>query len=303
MTKDKRKGFLAGYKKAGPTLRFTIKAAILSLVLALAFFLYQAWFGASKELQTEAKQDREAKHREADKDREAKQEELKDALRSLDRAIRIENSSYEEVKQVTREIVPRIEEDRVFLKSFLNREVHETAKYYPSGYKREGPILGPTDISKKLKIVFKFINDNFSKKITGKQFKEMNKLLEEVIEANPLFPYAWFYRGMLFSFIEADKELENDSFRIGQMCFKEAHERFGLLLNKYPEEPFLVLYKGMTLTHLSKGGESILYLRKALQIDPEIFKKHKLLGIISFWEHIEQNLVDEWELAFNKYWE
>ncbi len=65
MSNDKRKGFIAGYRKAGPTLRFTIKVSILALVLALAFFLIQAWFGASKELQMEAKQDRAAKHKEA----------------------------------------------------------------------------------------------------------------------------------------------------------------------------------------------------------------------------------------------
>jgi len=106
---------------------------------------------------------------------------------------------------------------------------------------------------------------------------------------------------MLFSFLKADKDLEDNFFRIGQKFFIEADKQFNLLLNEYPEDPFLLLYKGMTLTHLSKGEESITYLRKALQIDPEIFTKHKLLGVISIWKHIDPNFVDEWEVAFNKY--
>lgn len=292
MKQDKRKGFWAGYKRLGPTQRFLVNLSIIAVIISVLLFAIQWEYGASKNLQREAQKDREAKHKE-----------LKVHLESLDRKIQIQESSYGEMREVVKEIIPKFESSETLQKLFLSREVQETSKYYPSGYKLEGSILGPTDISRKLKIVFRFMNDNFSEEITGKQFKEINKVLEEVTQVNPLLPYVWFYRGMLFSFVKADKELGDNFFRIGQKYFIEADKRFDLLLNKYPEDPFLLLYKGMTLTHLSNGKESIIYLRKALQIDPGIFKKHRLLGIISIWKHIDQSFVDEWEAAFVKYWE
>ena len=163
-------------------------------------------------------------------------------------------------------ISSKIEDTRLVQKSIINREIQEASKYYPSGYKLEGFITGPTEISKKLKAVFTFMKENFTKEITGKQFKEINRLLEGIIQTNQLLPYTWFYRGMLFSFIRADEELGNDFYRIGQICFLEADKRFDLLIDRYPENPFLLLYKGMTLTHLSRGEESVTYLRKALQM-------------------------------------
>ncbi len=47
MNKDKRKGIYAGYKKSGPTLRFTIKITIIGIILTILFFI----FGPSKENQ------------------------------------------------------------------------------------------------------------------------------------------------------------------------------------------------------------------------------------------------------------
>lgn len=49
MNKDKRKGIYAGYKKLGPTHRFTIKIALLGILLAIAFFI----FGPSRNNQEE----------------------------------------------------------------------------------------------------------------------------------------------------------------------------------------------------------------------------------------------------------
>ncbi len=291
MEKDKRKGLWAGYKKAGPTLRFTIKAAIFAIILAMVFFFLQVYFGASKRLQRDAQEDRNAKH-----DKEM------NYLTSIDKGIKIQESQHKEMLETIMEIAKNIDKEGVLKESFLSREIKETVKYYPSGYKHEDIFLGPTDISKKLKIVFTFLHSNFSKRISGKQFKEINGVLDSVIQEEQLLPYTWFYKGMLFSYIK-DKELEDGFHKVGIKCFKEADKRFTLLLNKYPKNPFLLLYKGMTLTHLSKGKESIIYLQKSLQIDAEIFKKHKLLGVISFWKHIDQNFADEWEVAFNKYWE
>jgi hypothetical protein len=61
---DKRKGFFAGYRKAGPTLRFTIGAGVLAIVLTVAFFAIQMYFGPTKAMQDEAKEDRKVKHEE-----------------------------------------------------------------------------------------------------------------------------------------------------------------------------------------------------------------------------------------------
>jgi hypothetical protein len=41
MKHDKRKGFLAGYRKAGPTLKFVIWLAIIAVILAICFFVVQ----------------------------------------------------------------------------------------------------------------------------------------------------------------------------------------------------------------------------------------------------------------------
>ncbi len=59
MSRDRRKGLVTGYKKAGPTLRFTIKASIAALILAFVLFAVQMWLGASKELQKSAEEDRD----------------------------------------------------------------------------------------------------------------------------------------------------------------------------------------------------------------------------------------------------
>ena len=73
------------------------------------------------------------------------------------------------------------------------------------------------------------------------------------------------------------------------------------MITKYPENPFTLLYYGMNLTFLLKGKESVSSLKEALKIDPNIFKKHQLLGIISYWKHIDQDFAQEWESAFKLY--
>ena len=46
--RDKRKGLLAGYKKSGPTLRFTIQVAVASIFFTVIFFLIQIWSAPTK---------------------------------------------------------------------------------------------------------------------------------------------------------------------------------------------------------------------------------------------------------------
>ena len=68
MKKDNRKGFWPGYKKAGPTLKFTMNFAvfafIVSIILATIYFLWQNCYGASRKLQEKAQIDRDVKHKE-----------------------------------------------------------------------------------------------------------------------------------------------------------------------------------------------------------------------------------------------
>jgi len=64
MKGDRRKGLFSGYKKAGPTLRFTIIVAALSLILSGIYFLVQLSTGATKEGQSQAQIDRDKKHKE-----------------------------------------------------------------------------------------------------------------------------------------------------------------------------------------------------------------------------------------------
>lgn len=64
MSRNKRKGLRAGYRKAGPTLRFTIKFSIVALILGVFYFLYDWQFAATKEGQKEARIQREEIHRE-----------------------------------------------------------------------------------------------------------------------------------------------------------------------------------------------------------------------------------------------
>ena len=64
MKKDKRKGLWAGYKKAGPTLRFIIILTLIAVVSPLIYCVVQMKSGASKKLQEEARIDRQNKHKE-----------------------------------------------------------------------------------------------------------------------------------------------------------------------------------------------------------------------------------------------
>ena len=77
MKGDKRKGLLSGYKKAGPTLRFTIIVAALSLIFGGIYFLVQLWTGATKDAQDQAQVDRDIKH----KEQLAGMEDVKDIIR------------------------------------------------------------------------------------------------------------------------------------------------------------------------------------------------------------------------------
>ena len=74
-------------------------------------------------------------------------------------------------------IVKKLESAEAFI---LKREIERISNYFPSGYKKEAHIVGPTALSKKLKTLFLFINRNFSKQITGRQFKEIDALLSEI---------------------------------------------------------------------------------------------------------------------------
>lgn len=49
MSRDKRKGFWAGYKRAGPTQRLVINIAIISLILVVGFFVIQQLSSPSKQ--------------------------------------------------------------------------------------------------------------------------------------------------------------------------------------------------------------------------------------------------------------
>jgi len=64
MSKNKRKGFLAGYKKSGPVARFTIRLTVIGLILGSLYFIITLLFGASRSSQEIAMLDREKKHQE-----------------------------------------------------------------------------------------------------------------------------------------------------------------------------------------------------------------------------------------------
>jgi tetratricopeptide (TPR) repeat protein len=195
-------------------------------------------------------------------------------------------------------IVKKLESAEAFI---LKREIERVSSYFPSGYRKETHTVGPTTLSKKLKEIFLFINKNFSKQITGRQFKEIESSLSEIISGEPFLSYAWFYRGLIFSFAQYSNS-QGDKFKnIANTNFQQAENIFNIVLEKDPENPYLLLYKGMNLTHLNKGAESVYYLNEALRVEPEIFKKHRLLGIICYWKHIEPKYAKVWELAFKKY--
>lgn len=63
MSRDKRKGFIAGYKKAGPTTRISIIIACIAILLGALYFCVQLWMGATKGDLREAQGDREEKYR------------------------------------------------------------------------------------------------------------------------------------------------------------------------------------------------------------------------------------------------
>jgi len=197
-------------------------------------------------------------------------------------------------------LAQELKETKTFL---LNKELERISKYFPSGYKKETYTLGPSEFSEKLKRVFVFSNRNFGKQITGKQLKEIDSILTEILETEPLFGYGWFYRGLNFTFLRNNKPYGEKFKNIAHTQFNRADNLFSLLLDKYPENPYLLLYKGMNLTHLNRGRESVLYLNEALRIEPIIFSKHRLLGIICYWKHIKPEYSEVWESAFKKYWE
>lgn len=64
MKSDKRTGFVAGYKKAGPTLKFTIWVAAVGLILSFIYFVIQFRTGATEEQLEQAHVDRYTKHTE-----------------------------------------------------------------------------------------------------------------------------------------------------------------------------------------------------------------------------------------------
>jgi len=224
--------------------------------------------------------------------------------------IQIQDSNGVEFKK----IISGIEEDNKKLESLvqrltttekflLKREFYRVSNYFPSGYKKETYTIGPTKQSERLKKVFIFINRNFTSQITGKQFKEIDSLLIDIISDEPLLSYAWFYRGLCYSFLRVNRLYSEKIAKIAESNFEKADNIFDLLIEENPEDPYLLLYKGMNLTHLNKGKESVIYLNEALRIEPDIFRKHRFLGIICYWKHIDPEYAKEWESAFKKYWE
>ena len=88
---------------------------------------------------------------------------------------------------------------------------------------------------------------------------------------------------------------------IAKSHFERADKLFDIFLIREPNNPYLLLYKGMNLTHLSKARESVLYLNESLRIKPDIFDRHELLGIICYWKHIDSGYAKVWKSAFDKY--
>ncbi len=180
-----------------------------------------------------------------------------------------------------------------------NRE--EYFKYLPNGLKRNNDGIEITNTSIELKRFFNFTKSNFTKTITGKQFKEMNSLLKQILSEEPDFAYAWFYRGLIFSFASINPEFKDKFSSIAESSFKKADDLFNVLLEKHPNDPFLLLYKGMNLTLLNRAEESVSYLKKALSLEPDIFQKKHVLGIIACWNHIAPNYLQEWQTAMEDY--
>lgn len=177
----------------------------------------------------------------------------------------------------------------------------EYFKYLPNGLKWDKDGMKMTNTSTELKKFFHFTKSNFTKTITGKQFKEMNSLLKQILSEEPDFAYAWFYRGLLFSFTSINPEFKDKFSSIAETSFKKADDLFNALLEKHPNDPFLLLYKGMNLTHLERAEESVFFLKKSLSLEPDIFQKKRVLGIIACWNHIAPNYLKEWQTAMDKY--
>ncbi len=173
-------------------------------------------------------------------------------------------------------------------------------KYLPNGLNRDKGGI-ETSTSRELKRFFNFTKSNFTKTITGKQFKEMNSLLNQILSEEPDFVYAWFYRGLFFSFASVNPEFKDKFSSIAESSFKKADDLFNILLEKHPNDPFLLLYKGMNLTLLNRAEESVSYLKKSLSLEPDIFQKKHVLGIIACWNHIAPNYLHEWQTAMEEY--
>lgn len=75
---DKRKGFWAGYKKLGPINKFIIKFTVIVALLGTIYFAIQMKYGASKNLQKKAKEDRSLKHEEVVKNQKEEISKLSD---------------------------------------------------------------------------------------------------------------------------------------------------------------------------------------------------------------------------------
>jgi len=57
----------------------------------------------------------------------------------------------------------------------------------------------------------------------------------------------------------------------------------------------------MNLTALDRGEESVSCLEKALSLEPDIFQKKHVLGMIACWNHIAPNYLQEWHTAMEDY--
>ena len=141
-----------------------------------------------------------------------------------------------------------IKELRTNQESFLNREIVRISKHFPSGYKKESILIAPTELSDRLKKVFALMKKDFTKNISGKEFKRIDSLLAQIQRDEPFFAYIWFYRGLMYSFVRSNETYGAKFLEIAKSYFERADKQFDIFLNREPNNPYLLLYKGMNLT-------------------------------------------------------
>ncbi|MBI5099153.1 MAG: hypothetical protein HZB30_07920 [Nitrospirae bacterium] len=236
------------------------------------------------------------------KDEEQKHMEIRgNVINSQIIQVNLSEVDFEKIKSDDRQLESLKQDLKTTKTLIFKKEIETVSSYFPSGYKKENFFIGPTELSEKLKKVFNFVKENFGKQIKGKQFNEIDSLITEIIKDEHLLPYSWFYRGAIYSFISVNNPNSEETKKFAISYLEQADNLFNFLLDKNPENSYLLLYKGMNLSFLNKGRESVLYLNEALRINPELFSKHYLLGFLSYRNDIESKYAEMWELALKKY--